>query len=77
MAKRAKTEGDALRALRLVLGAPPPPGVAALGGDELRWLAEAIEDARRRHSAELAAAIDDALLQVPSLLRGPVRRILM
>jgi hypothetical protein len=75
MTTRGKAHTEALGALRRVLGAPPPPGVAALGARELSWLGAAIEDARRRHSEELTAAIDEALLQVPSLLRGPVRRI--
>jgi hypothetical protein len=75
MSARDKAHSEALGALRRVLGAAPPPGVAALGTRELGWLGAAVEDARRRHSEELTVAIDQALLQVPSLLRGPVRRI--
>jgi hypothetical protein len=77
MTARRKIQGDALAALRRVLGAPPPPGVAALDAEELTRLGEAIEDAKGRHSEALTLAVDEALLQVPSLLRGPVRRIVL
>jgi hypothetical protein len=77
MTDRRKAHRDALAAMRRVLGAPPPPGVAALGADELTRLGEAIEDAKGRHSQALTLALDQALLQVPSLLRGAVTRIVL
>ena len=44
---------------------------------ELTRLCDAIEAARARHSAALSVALDEALLQVPRLLRGPVKRIVL
>jgi hypothetical protein len=77
MADRREAHGDALAALRRVLGAPPPPAVAALGAGELTRLCEAIEDAKGRQAQALTVALDEALLQVPWLLRGPVKRIVL
>jgi hypothetical protein len=68
---------EAAAALCQVLGAQLPPEVAALGADELTQLRGAIESARARHSEALSLAMDQALLQVPSLLRGPVTRIVL
>ena len=77
MTVRGKSHGDAVAALRQVLGAPPPEAVAALEAGELGRLCDAIEDARARHSEALSEALDEALLQVPWLLRGPVKRIVL
>jgi hypothetical protein len=77
MTVRGKSQGDALAGLRRVLGAPPPKALAALGAGELTRLCDAIEAARGRHSEALSAALDEALLQVPRLLRGPVKRIVL
>jgi len=51
--------------------------MAALGAGELTRLVEAIEAAKGRHSEALTLALDEALLQVPSLLRGAVTRIVL
>ncbi len=75
MTARRTAQAEALAALRKVLGAPPPPGMASLGTGDLTYLGEAIADAKQRHSEALTLALDEALLQVPSLLRGPVNRI--
>ena len=77
MTNRGKAHSDALAALRRVLGAAPPTGLAALGAGDLSRLVAAIEGAKERHSKALTLAIDEALLQVPSLLRGSVRRIVL
>jgi hypothetical protein len=74
---RSKARDDALAALERLLGGTPPAGLAALGARDLARLGAALEDAKRRHSEALTAGIDEALLQVPSLLRGSVRRIVL
>ncbi|WP_028008772.1 hypothetical protein [Solimonas flava] len=58
------------------LGAPAPDALAALDAASLQQLADALRDARRRQRAQMAAATDSALLHVPLLLRGAVRKIL-
>lgn len=77
MTARPDAHADALATLRSVLGGSPPPGVAALGAGDLARLVEVIEDANRRHSEALTEALDEALGQVPALLRGPVKRIVL
>lgn len=67
--------GDAYSALRAQLGDGIPEAVRALAEDDLRHLAEAMQDARRRQAQALAEAGERALGHIPRLLRGPVRRI--
>ena len=67
---------EATRVLRAELGAAPPKGLGVLEDDELRALADALREARRRQSAALEAAAGQALGHVPRLIRGPVRKIL-
>ena len=66
---------DAYQALREQVGEPLPEGVAALRPEELRDLAGAVHEARRRQTKALAQAGERALSHIPRLLRGPVRRI--
>jgi hypothetical protein len=69
-------EQDGLMELEAQLGAPAPPGVAELPAAQLRHLAGSIHAARRRDTAELATAGDQAFAYVPRLLRGPIRKLL-
>jgi len=62
-----------LRALEGELRAKPPAGLGALNAAALEDLAEAIAGARRRQAEELARAGDQALRNIPRLLRGPIR----
>lgn len=64
-----------VEALEQQLRATPPAGVKALSDDQLRDLADAVGEARRRQATELAAAGEKALSFVPRFLRGPVRKI--
>ena len=66
---------DAFQALREQVGDPLPDGVRQLRPEELRDLADAVHDARRRQAKALGEAGDRALSHIPRLLRGPVRRI--
>jgi hypothetical protein len=65
----------ALLALRTELGGAAP-GLSVLDDAELEAIAVAVYTARRRQSAALAKAGEDALRHVPKMLRGPIRRIL-
>jgi hypothetical protein len=67
---------EPLAALRTQLRASPPPALRGLSGADLDDLAAAVEAARRRQAAELAAAGDLAFNHIPRLLRGPIRRVL-
>jgi NaMN:DMB phosphoribosyltransferase len=67
---------DGWAALQGQLGAPPPESLRRLGDAELRDLAGAIADARRRQAAELAAAGEAAFGHIPRLLRAPLRKVL-
>jgi hypothetical protein len=63
-------------ALAQELGASPPAGVLhALSEDELQVLADAIHAARRRQSAAVKAAGEQALSNLPWLIRGPAKKI--
>jgi hypothetical protein len=67
---------DGANALAEELKAAPPAGlVAALEDAELHALTDAINDARKRQSAALRAAGDQALDRLPRLVRGPVKKI--
>jgi hypothetical protein len=62
-------------ALSAQLGEGVPDGLRRLDDAQLHDLAAAVADARRRHGAAIAAAVEGALGHIPRLLRGPVRRI--
>ncbi len=68
--------GKGLQALEAELRGPAPQAIKLLSDDQLRDLASAVHDARRRQAAELGAAGEKALGHVPRLLRAPVRRVL-
>jgi hypothetical protein len=74
-ARGARAPGPGLQAVRDQLGGTAPAGLERLAEPELRDLADAIRQARRRQAEALAVAGDRALSQIPRLLRGPVRRI--
>lgn len=67
---------EALSRLGTELGAPPPEGLAALTESQLVLLATALAEARDARAAGLGEAAEEALKLVPTLARGPVRRIL-
>ncbi len=67
---------DGFQALEKELRAKAPDGLRALSHDDLRDLAGAVAEARRRQAAELDAAGDQALRHIPRLLRGPIRKVL-
>ena len=59
------------------LGSEPPRGlVELLSAEELRTLGETLDEAKRRQSAALDTAIQDALRHVPFVFRGAVELIL-
>jgi hypothetical protein len=66
----------ARRILKPELGTSVPAGLEALSEEELHGFAAAIRVAKRRQSAELELAVDQALDIVPRLLRGTIRKIL-
>lgn len=66
---------DAAAKLATELGSAPPAEVAGLDSAALEALAAALREARRRQSAELAAASEEALGRLPWIVRGVVRRI--
>jgi hypothetical protein len=67
---------DASGALARELQARPPAGVLdTLDDAELRALTEMIHAARRRQSAALRAAGDEALGHLPRLVRGAIKRV--
>ena len=51
-------------------------GLRQLGDSELRDLTSAIADGRHRHAAALSAAGDQALGQLPRMIRIPLRKLL-
>ncbi|WP_073762040.1 hypothetical protein [Streptomyces sp. CB02923] len=69
-------ESEALRELTEALGAPAPPGLAAVPPEELGVLTRALHARRETRAAGLNDAAEEALKLVPALARGPVRRIL-
>lgn len=68
---------DALTRLEDAFGTSPPDGVAGLAPEDLADLARALEQARRRQSADLHEAMRRSLDHIPGLLRGPVRKLLL
>lgn len=68
--------GKGLRGLEAELRASAPGAIKQLSDDHLQDLAAAVREARHRQAAELTAAGEKALGQVPRLLRAPVRRVL-
>jgi hypothetical protein len=67
---------DGFQALATQLRDEPPASLAKLDQAQLIDLADAVRDARRRQSQELAAAGDKAFGHIPRLLRGPMRKLL-
>jgi hypothetical protein len=67
---------DGLTALEAELRAAAPEGLRRLSDEQLRDLAGAVKEARRRQAVALAAAGDQALGQLPRLLRVPIRKML-
>ena len=67
---------DALNGLERELCAPVPPGLRELGEAELRDLTTAIAGERHRQAAALAAAGDQALGQLPRMIRIPIKKLL-
>jgi hypothetical protein len=65
-----------LIALEAELRAPAPAGLRRLGDAQLRDLATAIADERHRQAAALAAAGDQALGQLPRVIRIPIKKLL-
>lgn len=51
-----------------------PAGIAALDDAHRQFLADALGEAKRRQSEDLAAATEGSLQYVPKLLRRPVRK---
>lgn len=71
------TETDtALAALAKTLGAPPPPGLAALDAAAVEQLTALLRHSRQRQQQQLQRALEGALGYIPVLARGTVRRIL-
>jgi len=73
---RASGSAGALARLEEALGAPAPAAFAALPGERLEHLADALTQARRRQAHELGQAGERGLRFVPRLLRGPLRKVL-
>jgi hypothetical protein len=67
---------DGFRALEQELRAPPPEGLKRLSDGELLDLAGAVKDARLLQAAAMQRAGEQALGNIPRLLRGPIRKLL-
>lgn len=63
--------------LRELLGAPPPPGIAALPEQAQRDLATVISATLQNQSEHLHAAFGATLRHVPLPLRAVVKRLLV
>lgn len=63
--------------LARLLGAPPPPAVAALPDDVLDRLADQFVSARRRQADAIASAVQAAVTGVPLPVRGLIRKALL
>jgi hypothetical protein len=66
---------NGLGALQRELAATPPAGLRALSDAEREDLLTAIRDAKRRQTAALTTAGEQALSQIPRVLRGPIRKM--
>ena len=66
---------DGLRVLEKELGGSAPSGIRSLQDAAVEDLAGAIRDAKRRQAQELAAAGEQALENIPRLLRVPIRKM--
>jgi hypothetical protein len=62
------------RSLAEQLGGALPEGIEALQEHEKQDLADALREARRRQTAEIAVAGEEALKFVPGVLRGAIRK---
>jgi hypothetical protein len=67
---------EGLTALEHELRAPAPAGIRRLDDAQLGDLASAIVDERHRQAAALAAAGDQALGQLPRVVRIPIKKLL-
>jgi len=65
-----------VRALESELGGRAPDGLKALSDADLRAFADVLHEARRRQSAALESAVEEALEIVPRMARGTVRKAL-
>jgi hypothetical protein len=65
------------RELGELLGAPPPPGIAALPAQAQDDLAVVISAALKNQSEHLRAAFETTLQHVPFPLRAVVKRVLV
>lgn len=63
--------------LAAVLGAAPPPGVAALPESARADLAGLVRAARRRQAQDLQAAFAATLKHIPFPVRGLAKRMLL
>lgn len=63
--------------MRAELGGDLPAGLERLSDDERADLAAAIADVRRAQGEALDEAIDQALRDVPRLLRGTAKKVLL
>lgn len=77
MSPPSASSAEPLSRLRRILGGSPPKAIEKLGARDLTRLADAIETASRTHSEALSAALDESFAQVPGLLRGAVKRIVL
>lgn len=69
--------GNARAALERELGGRRPAILERLDDHDAGELARAIAEAKRQKSAELSAGADTALKNVPRLLRGAAKRVLL
>jgi hypothetical protein len=63
--------------MRELLGAEPPPGLAALDPDDQAAFAELLIDARRHQAQGLERAFTEALRHVPFPVRKIVKKVLL
>ena len=66
---------DAYDRLTAALDGFEPAGFEVLDDDQLRFLADAVEQARADHAQALRDATEQSLRHVPRLVRPAVRRI--
>ncbi|MBA2505873.1 MAG: hypothetical protein H0V29_08000 [Thermoleophilaceae bacterium] len=66
-----------LTALQEELGSAPPRGLAALSEEEIAELAGALRERKEDQALALKQAGDKAFGQIPRLLRGPVKKMVL
>jgi hypothetical protein len=67
---------DALDELARLTGEPPPPGLSGVDRTAIAALVAALRNVQDQQERELAAAAEEALSHLPSVLRRPVLRLL-